>query len=184
MSLKELPKNKKKERKQNLEVTTFLLSILRHTFKSLCVYVYVYVYAHSIVSWLFTIPWTVACQSPLSMGFSGQECWSGLPFSSLVALPHPGIGPKSLASSALAGRFFTTSHLKKWKWSQSCQTLCNPMDCSPPGLSFHGILQVRILEWIAFPFSRGSSQSRDGTQVSRIAGWFFTSCTTREALGN
>ena len=56
---------------------------------------YVYVYAHSIVSWLFTIPWTVACQSPLSMGFFRQECWSGLPFSSLVALPHPGIGPKS-----------------------------------------------------------------------------------------
>ena len=41
--------------------------------------------------------------------------------------------------------------------SQSCPTLCNPMDCSPPGSSVHGILQARILEWVAIPFSRGSS---------------------------
>ena len=45
----------------------------------------------------------------------------------------------------------------------------------------HGILQARILEWVPFPFSRGSSQPRDRTQVSRIAGRFFTSCVTREA---
>ena len=52
---------------------------------------------------------------------------------------------------------------------------------SPPGPSVHGILQARILEWVAFPFSSGSSQPRDWTQVSRIAGRFFTSWTTREA---
>ena len=40
--------------------------------------------------------------------------------------------------------------------TQSCPTLCNPMDCSPPGSSIHGILQARILEWVAYPFSRGS----------------------------
>jgi len=51
----------------------------------------------------------------------------------------------------------------------------------PQGLYVHGILQARILEWIAFPFSRGSSQPRDQTQVSRIAGGFFTSWATREA---
>ena len=45
--------------------------------------------------------------------------------------------------------------------AQSCPTLCDPMDCSPPGSSVHGILQARILEWVAFPFSRGSSQPRD-----------------------
>jgi len=45
----------------------------------------------------------------------------------------------------------------------------------------HGILQARILEWVAFPFSRGSSQPRDPSQVSYIAGRFFTSCATREA---
>ena len=64
---------------------------------------------------------------------------------------------------------------------QSCLTLCDPMNCSPPGSSVHGILQVRILERVAIPFSRGSSQPRDGTQVSRIAGIFFTIWATREA---
>ena len=45
--------------------------------------------------------------------------------------------------------------------AQSCPTLCDPMDCSPPGSSVHGILQPRILEWVDIPFSRGSSQPRD-----------------------
>ena len=58
--------------------------------------------------------------------------------------------------------------------SQSCLTLCDPMDYSPPGSSVHGILQTRILKWVVIPFSRGSSQPRDQTQVSRIAGRFFT----------
>ena len=62
------------------------------------------------------------------------------------------------------------SFLKKVKVAQSCPTLCNPTDCT-----VHGILQAIILEWVAFPFSRGSSQARSGTQVSRIAGGFFTS---------
>ena len=57
----------------------------------------------------------------------------------------------------------------------------NPMDCSLPGSSVHGILQARILEWVAVPFSRGSSQSRNRTQVSCIAGGFFTNWATREA---
>ena len=54
------------------------------------------------------------------------------------------------------------------------------MDCSPLGSSIHEILQARILEWIAIPFSRGSSQLRDQTQVSFIAGRFFTIWATRE----
>ena len=45
--------------------------------------------------------------------------------------------------------------------AQSCPTLCDPRDCSPPGSSVHGILQARILEWVAIPFSRGPSQPRD-----------------------
>ena len=61
---------------------------------------------------------------------------------------------------------------------QSCLTLCDPMDCSLPGSSVHRIPQARILEWIAMPSSRESSQSRDRTQVSRIAGGFFTSRAT------
>ena len=65
----------------------------------------------------------------------------------------------------------------KMKVAQSCPTLCHPMD-----YTVHGILQARILEWGAFPFSGGSSQPRDRTQVSRTAGGFFTSWATREAL--
>ena len=52
--------------------------------------------------------------------------------------------------------------------TQSCPTLCDPMDCSLPVFSVHGILQARILEWVAISFSRGSSQPRDGSQVSCI----------------
>ena len=59
--------------------------------------------------------------------------------------------------------------LSEVKVAQSCLTLLDPMN-----YTFHGILQARILEWIAVPFSRGSSQPRDGTQVSFIAGRFFT----------
>ena len=64
----------------------------------------------------------------------------------------------------------------KVKAAQPCLTLCGPMD-----YRVHGILQARILECVAFPFSRGSSQPRDRTQVSRIAGGFFISWATREA---
>ena len=77
------------------------------------------------------------------------------------------------------------SHLSKPHWwylwvsewvAESCPTLCNLM-----GYTVHGILQIRMLEWVAFPFSRGSSQPRDQTQVSHIASGFFTSWATREA---
>ena len=59
--------------------------------------------------------------------------------------------------------------------AQSCPTLCNPVDCSPPDSSVHRILQARILEWVAISFSRGSSQPRDRSQISCVAGGFFTS---------
>ena len=64
---------------------------------------------------------------------------------------------------------------------QSCPTLFDPMDYSLPGSSVHGILQARILEWVAIPFSRGSSQLRDRTWVFCTAGRFFTIRATREA---
>ena len=63
--------------------------------------------------------------------------------------------------------------------AQSCLTPCDPMDCRPPGSSVHGILQAGILEWIAIPFSRGSSQPRDRTWVSCIAGGFFSIWTVQ-----
>ena len=75
------------------------------------------------------------------LGFSRQECWSGLPF------PSP---------------------------MHESESEVTPMDLSPPGFFFHGILQARILEWVATGFSKGSSQPKDRTQVSCIAGRFFT----------
>ena len=57
--------------------------------------------------------------------------------------------------------------------AQSCPTLYDPVNCSVPGSSILGILQARILEWVAISFSRGTSQPRDRTQVSRIAGRHF-----------
>ena len=72
--------------------------------------------------------------------------------------------PKTAAAAAAAAA----------KSLQLCPTLCDPINGSPPGSSVPGILQGRILEWVAIPFSKGSSQPRDQTQVSCIAGRLFT----------
>ena len=79
------------------------------------------------------------------------------------------------------------SHLNKEKKNevaQSCLTLCDPMDCSLPGSSVHGIFQARVLRWVAISFSRGSSWSRGWTQVSRSVGSHFIIWATREVLNN
>ena len=65
---------------------------------------------------------------------------------------------------------------------QLCPTLYDPMNCSQPGSSVHGIFQARVLEWGAISFSRRSSQPRDWTQVSHIVGRCFTVWVTREVL--
>ena len=70
--------------------------------------------------------------------------------------------------------------------AQSCPTLCNPVDCSPPGSSLHGILQQRLLEWVAISYSRGSSPPKDQTQSrasSALARGFLTTGATWEAPG-
>ena len=121
---------------------------------------------------LCVTPWTVARQAPLSMEFSRPEHWSGLPFPSPGDLPDSGIKVNSLPAE-LPGK-------PKVKVTQLCPTLCGPMDCSLPGSSVHGILQARILEQIAIPFSRGSSWPKDQTQTGR----FFTLWATREAWTN
>ena len=63
--------------------------------------------------------------------------------------------------------------------TRSCLT-CDPMDCSLPSCCVHGILQARLLEWVATPFSRGSSRPREQTQISCVVGRFFTIWATRE----
>ena len=97
---------------------------------------------------LFAIPLTVTLQTSLSIGFSRQEYWSGLPCPPPGDLYGPGIKPVSLTSPALLGRFFTTSatweaqHTSSYAGltlvSQLCPTLCYPMDCSSPGSFVHG----------------------------------------------
>ena len=69
-------------------------------------------------------PWTVACQFPLSMEFSKQEQWSGLPFPTLGDLDDPGIEPMSVASPALAGRFYTTR--TTWEATHGLEGMQNP----------------------------------------------------------
>ena len=107
----------------------------------------------SLQSYLTVTSETIAHQAPLSMGFSRQEFWSGLP------CPSPTGDIESENEGEVA---------------QSCLTLCDPMDCSPPGSSVHGIFQAIVLEWIAISFSRVSSQPRDQTQVSCIVDRCFT----------
>ena len=71
--------------------------------------------------------------------------------------------------------------LKVSEVAQSCPTLCDPMDCSPPGSSVYRVFQAWILEWVAISFSRGFSWPRDQIRVSRIVGRHFTIWATREA---
>ena len=90
----------------------------------------------------------------------------------------------ALNTGSVWAKIHTFCHLPTWSFSsffkvqvlvsQSCPALWDRMDCSPPGSSVHEILQARILEWVAMPFSRGSSQPRNLTQVSHIVGRFFT----------
>ena len=94
--------------------------------------------------------------------------WVAFPFSRGSSQPRD-----QIQVSRIAGRFFTwAAPLEVWKVkakiTQSCPTLCDPMD-----YIVHGILQARILEWVAVSFSWGSSQPRDWTQVSRVAGGCF-----------
>ena len=161
--------------------------------------------------WLFTTPWTVAHQAPLSMGFSWQEHCSGLSCPLPHFLPDPEIEPMVSCISCIAGRFctaepsgqliqrvaylnpvprivkctiYTPLHYgsgnphysleSESEVTQSCLSLCDPMDYSLPGFSVHGIFQARVLEWVAISFSRGSSWPRDQTQISCIAGRCFT----------
>ena len=151
------------------------------------------VLSHFSRVWLFVTPWTVAHQASLFMEFSRQEYWSGLPSPPPGDYPDPRVEPTSLTSTCI-GRciLFHLGHLGSMcvcmclclcacVYAQSCPTLCDPADCSPPGSSIHGIFQARILELVVISSSRGSSWPRDWTHVSyisHIAGRFFTCWAT------
>ena len=116
--------------------------------------------------WLFATPWTIACQAPPPWNFSRQGCWNGLPFPSPGDLPEPRF-PTLQANSSPSEP--PGEPKVKVKLVQSCLTLCIAID-----RMVHGILQASILKWVAYCFSSGSSRLRDRTQVSYIAGRFFT----------
>ena len=109
--------------------------------------------------WLFVTPWTVAHSAPLSMGFPKQEYWSGLPFSSPGDLHHPEIefGSPTLQVDSLPteppGKPTLMPAAAAAKSLQLCLTLCNSIDGSPPGSPIPGILQARVLKWVAISFS-------------------------------
>ena len=79
-------------------------------------------------------------------------------------------------------RLYLWKKVKESEVAQSCPTVCDPVDRSLQGSSVHGILLARILEWVATSFSRGSSQPRDQTQVSRIGGSYFNLWATRKLM--
>ena len=131
---------------------------------------------------LFVTLWIVAYQAPLSMGFSRQEYWSGLPCPPPGDLPDLGIQPTSLMSPALAGVFFTTAATAAAKSLQSCPTLRDAIDGSPPGSPVPGILQARTLEWVAISFSNIFSDQclffcKYQLSAPVILCKFLTSCT-------
>ena len=95
---------------------------------------------------------------------------------SLMAMNSGSTAKHSQPIRGMHSRVRTTMNSEKWKVkvkSLSRVQLCDPVDCSPPGSSVHGILQARILKWVAISFSRGSSQPSDRTRVSCIAGRHF-----------
>ena len=123
---------------------------------------------------------------PIFHSFSQQEILKCLVSSAITSvqfledLPHGGPPLLPLAPPTIKPPSIHLLHTQQSNCASErhsvCPTLCDPTDCT-----VHGILQARILEWVAVPFSRASSKPRDGTQVSHIAGGFLTSWATREA---
>ena len=122
---------------------------------------------------LFEIPWTVACQAPLSMGFPRQKHWSGLPWPPPGDLPNPGVKPQV---SCIAGGFFTTEPPEELLIKLlllllsrfSRVRLCDPVDSSPPGSPVPGILRTRTLEWVAISLSNAWKRKVKVQSLSRV----------------
>ena len=132
--------------------------------------------------WLWCVGFSLRCLLLLIMALGRSLLWlqcvsfraesvvavQGFVAHSMCSLPRAEIEPMS----ALARWFLIVGGCVLV--AQLCPTFCDPTYCSPPGFSVHGVLQARILEWIAIHFSRGTSQPGDWTLVSCITGKFFT----------
>ena len=124
--------------------------------------------------WLFATLWTVACQAPLPMEFFRQEYWSGFPSPPPEDLHDPEI---KTTSPALQAESLPLSHpgspCLTWTAAaanslQSCLTLCDPIDGSPPGFPVPGILQARTLKWVAISFSSAGKWKVKVKSLSRV----------------
>jgi len=92
-----------------------------------------------------------------------------------LQMPGPDLGTRMQPwAKQIPALMDTYAQQRRVLLTQLCPTLCDPMDCNPPGSSVHGILSARILEWVAIPFSGESSLPRGGTPVFCISGRFFT----------
>ena len=153
----------------------------------------------SLSHWLFVTLWTVAFRLLHPWDFPGKSTRVGCHFLLQRIFPLR----DGTRISCIAGGFFTIWAIRGAHFNpllgtnntdcvhakslQSCPTLCDTMDCSPPGSSVHVILQVRILEWVAISFFRGSSWPRDRTHISYITcigRQFFITSTMWKAPNN
>ena len=134
--------------------------------------------------WVFQICWNIDCSTFTASSFRIWNSSTGIPSPPLALFLVMLSKAHLISHSRMSG---SRCMITPWLWkkesevSQSCPTLCGPVDCSLPGSSGHGILQARGLEWVAISFSRGSSQPRDWTRVSHIGGRCFNLWATREA---
>ena len=139
---------------------------------------------------LFMTHWTIAHQAPLSMEFPGKNTGVGF-HAFLQGSSLPGIEPRSLTSPALAGRFFTTSSVQFSSVTQLCPTLCNPMNCSMPGLPVHHQLpesnethvhQVGDATQLSHPLSSPSPPAPNLSQHQGLFKWVSSSHQVAKVL--
>ena len=140
------------------------------------------VLSHVSRLWFFVTPWTIARQTPLSMGFTRQEYWSGLPFRSPGDLPNPGIKPTSLASPALAGELFITSTTWEALKRLLNRIITSPLPsfpfsiwarcqlCEDPPVLFMG--GSRAITWLTVDFQYAFVEWRKESMKSQVlSGW-------------
>ena len=143
------------------------------------------------VTWLFASgAQSIGTSASVSVLPMNTWCWFPFGLTGLISLLSKGLSRVFSSTTVLKHQFLalnllydptlTSLHVRELEVVQSCPTLCNPMDCSLPGSSVHGIFQAIVLEWIAISFSKGSSQPRGRTWVSHIVDRRFTIWATRE----
>ena len=152
-------------------ISFMIRSRLSHFWQSLLLFCCSASFPRGLMTYLFSDfskrHWPVFSRVP------SHSCWGAYFDVSETYAPHstPTLGIQSEVQERTGHSQADSDHNSEV--AQLCPTRCNPMDCSPPGSSLHGILQARVLEWVAISFSRGSSRLRDRTRISCAAGRRF-----------